>query len=172
MAKQIKIKGVKLVKHEHPQLVISNTSLEAVEDVVEEVVEAPKPIRKKKVKPSSVKVSDELRGKVLDLEYLKDIYEDATDIVSASDRKIQDLLHDLENEDLSYHDIAALGKELKNLRTERRKAKDTEILLKDLYDILKDGQTVHVFSRLKSEANKIKNKESKMKDRVYVYREQ
>lgn len=167
MAKQIKIKGVKLVKPEFETP--TKEEKESKEATLEEV-QAPKPVRKKKVKPSTVKLGEELRAKVEDLELLTRIYEKSTDTISNADRKIQDILHDLENDDITYHEIAALGKELKHLRTERRRAKDTEALLKDLYDILKDGQTKHVLNKLKAEAGKIKNKEAKMKERIYVYR--
>lgn len=171
MARQIKVKGVKLVKPEFEEVVKKpKVKKEVVEEVVE--VEEPKPIRKRKVKSTPVALGEELHRKVLDIEQLSHIYIKATDIVSAMDRKLQDLLHDLEDDALSYHEIASLGKQIKDLRRERRIAKDTEVLLRDIYDILQDGQTKHSLNKIKAEAGKIKNKEKKLEERVYTYREQ
>lgn len=44
---------------------------------------------------------------------------------SSKNTETQDLLHRLELEDDSYHNCAKIAKALKNVRQERRKAKDT-----------------------------------------------
>ena len=52
-------------------------------------------------------------------------YEVARSRQSDADNETQDLLHRLELHDDTYHDMARISRELKKVRQERRKAKDT-----------------------------------------------
>ena len=52
-------------------------------------------------------------------------YEVARSRQSDADNETQDLLHRLELHDDTYHDMARISRELKRVRQERRKAKDT-----------------------------------------------
>lgn len=52
-------------------------------------------------------------------------YEVARSRQSDADNETQDLLHRLELHDDTYHDMARISRELKKVRRERRKAKDT-----------------------------------------------
>lgn len=168
MAKQIKIKGVKLVKPEFETPI--KEEKESKEVTIEDVVEV-KPPKKVKVKRKVEKFGELIYSTLLRIESLKFMYLNATDDVSSLDRQLQDALHELENDELSYHEIARRGMEIQDLRVKRRFAKDRVVLLQEMYDVLQDGQVTHSLNKLKNAASKLRTKENKMDERVYTYRE-
>ena len=98
----------------------------------------------------------------------KKIYEQATDDQSYYDKLEQDLLHQLEIDDLSYHEVARVGLELRESREQRRNAKNTIEIYKTLYDLVGDGQFTHVVNRLKGIMGNVKNREVLVTKRKYT----
>ena len=70
-------------------------------------------------------------------------YEVARSRQSDADNETQDLLHRLELHDDTYHDMARISRELKRVRQERRKAKDTVAELEPVckWQESRDGNT-------------------------------
>jgi hypothetical protein len=91
----------------------------------------------------------------------------ATDNVSYCDKREQDILHELEIENLSYHEIAKKGVELKKVREARREAKNTVEIFRSLNTYLSDGKTVAILSQLKSVIGKTENMEKAIAKRKY-----
>ena len=83
---------------------------------------------------------------------------------------IQDILHILEFEDKDYHSMAKLAKQLKELRKQRRIAKDNINVTNPIIEWLdsKDNQMViKSLERLLGDLRKI---EKNTKNRIYTYR--
>lgn len=87
---------------------------------------------------------------------------------SETEKETQDILHAVELDRHTYHEHARLSKTLKEVREERRKAKDKR---EQLEPIVKWGEenekTVKELERLLGEVRKI---EKKMGKRVYIPR--
>lgn len=94
-------------------------------------------------------------------------YQLATDNVSYCDKREQDLLHELEIENLSYHEIARKGVELKKVRESRREAKNAVEIYRTLNTFLSDGKTAAILSQLKSVIGKTENMEKAIAKRKY-----
>ena len=62
------------------------------------------------------------------------IYEDAKDELVYCENRCMDIEHELELNDLSYHQIAKLGKELAELRKRRREAKNQIFMIEPFID--------------------------------------
>lgn len=66
------------------------------------------------------------------IQLLQDVrreYHSAQDAEKEADAQLQDIIHHLELHDDSYHETARLGKLIRQIRRERRKAKETVELL-------------------------------------------
>lgn len=95
---------------------------------------------------------------------LKEVYYKDKDVESEMMRKQNDLLHDLELGDLKYHDIAKIGKEIRNLRINRREYKNEYLLNESIKEFFKelDGQKfldrlTTLADRLEKDADMIQN---------------
>lgn len=79
------------------------------------------------------------------LTYLREIQQEY-DIAQAdeheADNATQDILHNLELCDNKYHDCAKLSLALRTIRQERRKAKDTVLVLQPMIDWINQNQEV------------------------------
>lgn len=85
-----------------------------------------------------------------------------------ADNKTQDLLHELELGDNNYHDTAKLAKGLREVRVNRRKAKDT-IMITD--SIVKWEDTNKRFIELlKQLLGEVRKAEKYVQDRHYAER--
>lgn len=85
-----------------------------------------------------------------------------------ADAKTQDLLHELELGDNTYHDTAKLAKGLREVRMDRRRAKDT-IVITD--PIVKWADTNKRFiDLLKQLLGEVRKAEKRTQDRHYVER--
>lgn len=76
------------------------------------------------------------------VETVKETYYKDKDVDSEMLRKQNDLLHDLELDDLKYHEIARLGKEIRQLRRNRREYKNEYLLAESIKDFYKDNYTI------------------------------
>ena len=81
------------------------------------------------------------------------------------ERKTQDILHELEIMDMSYHQRAHLSEELVKIRRRRREAKDMIDLLTPLVEWA--GNANLVLGKLQSCLGAIRKTEEKQKNRVY-----
>lgn len=97
-------------------------------------------------------------------------YDNARDDVSYFDKLEQDLLHDLENESINYHDIAKIGVKLKELREQRRYAKNVVELYQGLITLMNDGQFKFIKGKLRGLVANSRGIEKDMPLRKYKYR--
>lgn len=89
---------------------------------------------------------------------------DATE--QETNAKTQDLLHSLELENHTYHDYAAISKELVKIRQERRKAKDTIAVATLVCEWIESNKnTIKSLERLLGEVRKA---ETKQENRIYI----
>ena len=80
----------------------------------------------------------------------------------------QDLLHQIELQEHSYHEFAALSKELKVVREERRKAKDTKSAATPIVGWIENNrQTIKDLERLLGDVRKA---ERSSENRIYTPR--
>lgn len=87
---------------------------------------------------------------------------------SETEKETQDILHAVELDQNTYHEHARLSKTLKEVREERRKAKDKREQLEPIIDWTEENEkTVKELERLLGEVRKI---EKKMKNRTYIPR--
>ena len=80
------------------------------------------------------KYSEEIEHFLCFLEQCKADLKDAEKQEALADKQTQDILHCLEFQELSLHDYIAVGIEQKNIRQNRRKAKDVRETLTQLVD--------------------------------------
>lgn len=85
--------------------------------------------------------------------------------VDYCERKTQDILHELEIVDMTYHQRAHLSEELMNVRRQRREAKDMIELLTPLVEWA--GNANLVIGKLQTCLGSIRKSEEKQKNRVY-----
>lgn len=77
----------------------------------------------------------------------------------------QDLLHCLELHENSYHDLAKISKAMRQIRQERRAAKDTERKLQPIVEWAQNNQkTIHELERL---LGVVRAQEASMSGRLY-----
>lgn len=93
----------------------------------------------------------------------------ARDAVEETESLTQDKLHMLELcDELKYHEIAAIGREIKELRRERRRAKDHIAVLEPIMDyVAKNGGALKALERLVGD---VRAAEGKQENRVYICR--
>lgn len=84
------------------------------------------------------------------------------------DKKTQDLLHELELVEHSYHETARLSKDLKDIRMRRRVAKETIDLLTPVCE-WKNEQSGAI-NRLNKVIGEMRKIDEKRKNAVYYYR--
>lgn len=115
-------------------------------------------------------LSRRIKNILNDIKDVKTTYTKATDDVSFCDRLEQDLLHEFENENLTYHEIARLGKELKEMRLRRRQAKDIVETYQIAMSVLQDSQFRSVENKLTGALGNIVGKEKALSERTYKRR--
>ncbi len=92
----------------------------------------------------------------------------ATEEVKYLDDKQQDILHELELVDHSYHEQARLAKSLRELRQQRRLFKDTIERLIPFVNWIEDNKrAIDGLKRVLGDMRKIDNRQD---NRVYYYR--
>ncbi len=92
------------------------------------------------------------------LKFLRDTqmeYNIVTQTEYEADRETQDLLHRLELENDSYHDMAKLAKAMKTVRCKRREAKDAKIVIEPIIQWLTENDKfIKSLERLLGEVRK------------------
>ena len=92
------------------------------------------------------------------LKFLREVKEDYHIAVSSekeADAQTQDLLHTVELGKNSYHDMAKIAKLIKDVRQNRRKAKDTKIKCECIVSWTEEnGKVIKSFERLPGEVRK------------------
>lgn len=116
------------------------------------------------------KLSSRLDFIINELADIKNEYYKATDVQSFCDKVEQDLLHELENDNLTYHEIANIGKDIKENRDTRRVAKNTIEIYRPVINLMNDSQYTHVINKLKGASGNVKGIEKEVKERVYTKR--
>lgn len=84
------------------------------------------------------------------------------------DKKTQDILHELELVDHSYHETAKLSKELRDIRRRRRIDKDTMELLDPIFKWRSDY--IGAINKLTNVLGSMRKIDEKHKNKVYYYR--
>lgn len=102
------------------------------------------------------------------LDYTKEIYFKDKDVEVEMNKKQQDLLHKLEFDDLKYHDIARLGKELKQLRVSRRDYKNECMLSEPIKEFVKENGGDSFIAKLKTLEQAIVNQYKLVDNQYYV----
>lgn len=92
------------------------------------------------------------------VETIKETYYKDKDIDTEMLRKQNDLLHDLELDDLKYHEIARLGKEIRQLRRNRREYKNEYLLAESIKDFYKDNYTIVDLKKLSDVLGKLQER--------------
>lgn len=87
-------------------------------------------------------------------------------ILQESDKEIQDILHKIELEKLSYHEYARLSIELSKIRQERRKAKDTIMVLEPIVSYLEQNKSI--IDSLSELLGKVRKEEKRLENRFYL----
>lgn len=77
------------------------------------------------------------------LEHVKERYYKSKDVDSEMLRKQNDLLHDIELDDLNYHEIARLGKAIRELRRHRREYKNDYLYHESIKEFAKNPNNVN-----------------------------
>lgn len=105
------------------------------------------------------------------LSFIKDCeqrYRMAVDDEEEMNRVTQDILHDIELEEHSYHEFAKLSKQLKEVRENRRKAKDT---MKVMLPIVNWAETnANMIKSIERLLGEVRKAEKSLENRVYVKR--
>lgn len=83
---------------------------------------------------------------------------------------IQDILHILEFEDKDYHSMAKLAKQLKELRKQRRIAKDNINVTNPIIEWLDSKENQMVIKSLERLLGDLRKIEKNTKNRIYTYR--
>lgn len=92
----------------------------------------------------------------------------ATEEVKYLDDKQQDILHELELTDHSYHEQARMAKSLREIRQKRRIFKDTIEKITPFTNWIEDNRrTINGLTRVLGDMRKIDNRQD---NRIYYYR--
>lgn len=83
---------------------------------------------------------------------------------------IQDILHILEFEDKDYHSMAKLAKQLKELRKQRRIAKDNINVTNPIIEWLDSKENQMVIKSLERLLGDLRKIEKNTKNRIYTYK--
>lgn len=113
---------------------------------------------------------------IKDIEYVLEVlrqaesdYRYAYDTVGQCDRETQDILHDLELKQHSYHENAELAGRLTEIRRKRRDAKDTVDELQ--YLMTWKEQEQRAISKLELTLGNMRKTDEQHRNRVYFRRE-
>ena len=98
---------------------------------------------------------------------MKEVYFKDKDVESEMMRKQNDLLHDLELGDLKYHDIAKIGKEIRNLRINRREYKNEYLLNESIKEFYKDYDGQKLIDRLNGLADRLEKDANMIQNQYY-----
>lgn len=98
----------------------------------------------------------------------KEKYEMQYDTVRTKDKETCDYLHKLELVPLKYHDEAKLAKALKEVREQRRQAKDDTIVLKPIVDWMAENEPA--IRSMEKLLGNVRNEERKLQNRHYIPR--
>ena len=105
------------------------------------------------------------------LEFLRDCsdqYNVEYESVGEKDKETQDLLHELELQDLKYHQQAHLAADLKQVREDRRNAKDAVTVLEPIRQYYNSHSAdIKALERLLGEVRKA---EKSLTNRIYIPR--
>lgn len=103
------------------------------------------------------------------LDYMRECqqqYKINNSIFQESDKETQDILHKIELEKLSYHEYARLCVELAKIRQERRKAKDTVMILEPIINYLEQNKSM--VDSLSQLLGKVRKEEKRIENRFYL----
>lgn len=103
------------------------------------------------------------------LDAVKEIYFKNKDVETEMNKKQLDLLHDLELEDLKYHDMAKIAKEIRALRKSRREYKNEYLLAEPVKEFFREHSGDRFISDLRTLANSL-NKTAHMLENQYYNR--
>ncbi len=102
--------------------------------------------------------------------YCKDEYKEAFEKVGKEDKRLQDLLHDLEFSG-NAKEKNRVATRLKESRKIRREYKDKVLMLENIVQFFDDGQNAKVFNKLTQLlGTQRKSEEYILSDRSYRYR--
>lgn len=110
--------------------------------------------------------SNDIEAFLNSLQEKKELYRASETDLKYCDDKTQDLLHKLELDALSYHERAAVAKELEAVRKNRRKAKDEIEQLTPVIAFM--GNHEKYFNMLKQLLGEIRKIEQRQGARVYT----
>lgn len=105
------------------------------------------------------------------LDYIREmeqLYRIATMNESEANDETQDILHSLELEEHNYHDIASLGKKLKEVRQARRMAKDIMLQTYPIKEWAENNRSV--IKGLEQLLGKVRKEEKNTEGRFYTPR--
>ena len=112
-----------------------------------------------------MKYSEHLSGFLEFLRNCETEYNIAVAQQDETNNATQDLLHRLELWEDGYHDLAKISKAMRQVRKDRREAKDTIQKLQPIVDWKKDNQkTIHDLERL---LGAVRDQENKTNNRFY-----
>ena len=123
-----------------------------------------------KLKHQDAKLNNRFNSETLSnfLEYLRDtrqLYNMAMQDEKDSDDATQDLLHSLEIDGGSYHEIAKLSKVLRKVRIQRRMAKDKIIRIEPIAKWVDDNPTI--IKGLERLLGEVRKAERSLENRMY-----
>lgn len=104
------------------------------------------------------------------LKTVKEVYSRDKDVDAEMMKKQNDLLHTLEFDDLNYHGIARLGKEIRELRRNRREYKNEYIFFDSIYKFLKEMDSDKFINRLTELADKLRKDAELIPNQKYTQR--
>lgn len=105
------------------------------------------------------------------LDFLRDAqsrYNIARDELNQANNETQDILHQLELHENSYHKIAALGKKLRAVRRRRRTAKDTVEIYEPIIVWANRQDNRELLKRLEQLLGEVRKIEKSKENRMYV----
>lgn len=105
------------------------------------------------------------------LDFLRDAqsrYNIARDELNQANNETQDILHQLELFENSYHKIAALGKKLRAVRRRRRTAKDTVEVLEPIIVWANRQDNRELLKRLEWLLGEVRKIEKSKENRMYI----
>lgn len=112
--------------------------------------------------------SNEIEGFLNFLREAEREYRQAVEEESIKNSETQDLDHRLELNDDSYHDCAKLARALRNVRRERRKAKNTKIMTEPIYEWY--GQNKKIICSIERLLGEVRKAEKSTENRFYTDR--
>lgn len=95
-------------------------------------------------------------------------YNIARDELNQANNETQDILHQLELFENSYHKIAALGKKLRAVRRRRRTAKDTVEVLEPIIVWANRQDNRELLKRLEQLLGEVRKIEKSKENRMYI----